>query len=237
MEQSVKSSLALGSLLLVGLLGMAWIGGNSLLKAKEYERRVSVKGLSEKEVQADVVVWPIRFSGASNELPGLYGEMGRSAAAILAYLKLNGVAEEEILIAPPAVTDKLAQPYGGAETGTFRYTAAQTITVRSGQVDRVRQLMNGIAELGQQGIAFAGQDYQQTEFIFTKLNELKPLMVEEATRSAREVADKFAKDSASRLGKIRTANQGQFTVENRDSSTPYIKKVRVVSTVEYYLSD
>jgi hypothetical protein len=98
--------------------------------------------------------------------------------------------------------------------------------------------MKRLVDLGKQGVAISGQDYEyKTTFLFTGLNELKPAMVEEATRNAREVAIKFAQDSQSTLGKIRRASQGQFTIEDRDANTPYIKKVRVVSTVEYYLSD
>ena len=98
--------------------------------------------------------------------------------------------------------------------------------------------MNSLVDLGKQGIAFAREGYQaQTEFLFTKLNEIKPAMIEEATKNAREVAEKFARDSSSKLGKIKRASQGQFSINNRDNNTPHIKNVRVVSTVEYYLSD
>ena len=112
------------------------------------------------------------------------------------------------------------------------------ITVYSEKIGLVRKTQNELAELGKKGIVFGGAEYgQRTEYLFTKLNDLKPAMIEEATRKAREVAEKFAADSNSTLGKIKSANQGQFTVNDRDSNTPHIKNVRVVSTVEYYLSD
>ena len=98
--------------------------------------------------------------------------------------------------------------------------------------------MTRLVELGKQGLAIAGADYEaRTQFLFTRLNDIKPDMIEAATRNAREVATRFAQDSDSRLGKIRRASQGQFSIDDRDSNTPHIKKVRVVSTVEYYLSD
>lgn len=98
--------------------------------------------------------------------------------------------------------------------------------------------MNKLAALGKKGIAFTGHSYQNsTEYLFTRLNEIKPIMVEEATTKAREVAEKFAKDSNSKLGKIKKAAQGQFSINNRDKNNPHIKKIRVVSTLEYYLSD
>lgn len=236
METQFKSAAILGALICIGLTGLGVVAGRSAIRIKDYERVVSVKGLAEREVAADVAVWPIRFSGASNDLTTLYANMESSSERINRFLADKGFSATDVTTAAPIITDKLAQQYGGGESA-LRYAATQIITVRSTQVDLVRQSMNNLAELGKTGIAFGGSEYESAQFLFTKLNELKPAMVEEATRAAREVANKFASDSQSTLGKIRTANQGQFTVENLDSSTPHIKKVRVVSTVEYYLSD
>ena len=137
----------------------------------------------------------------------------------------------------PAITDCSAEQYGG-ERGELRYAGQQTVTVYSKDIAGVRQTMDRLSQLGKQGIALSGGEYQgQPEYLFTRLNEVKPDMIEEATRNAREVAGKFAADSQSALGKIRSASQGQFSIEPRDANNPHIKKVRVVSTVEYYLSD
>jgi hypothetical protein len=198
---------------------------------------VSVKGLSEREVPADVAVWPIRFASAGNDLTALYATMGSNTRQITEFLAGAGFEPAEITVGAPAVTDRLAQQYGGNENVQFRYIALQTVTVYSTKIDKVRASQTGLADLGKKGIAFGGGDYQQTQYLFTKLNDVKPAMIEEATRKAREVAEKFAADSNSQLGKIKSANQGQFSVEDRDSNTPYIKRVRVVSTVDYYLSD
>jgi hypothetical protein len=120
----------------------------------------------------------------------------------------------------------------------FRYNITSVVTVMSDNVDLVRELMSEQGELLKQGIAVSGQDYQyQVQFLFTNLNDIKPSMIEEATKNARAAADKFAKDSESKLGKIQSANQGQFTVTDRDANTPYVKNVRVVSTINYYLKD
>jgi hypothetical protein len=120
----------------------------------------------------------------------------------------------------------------------YRYAAVSTVTVYTDQVDRVLSARTHLTELGRQGVALAGQNYgSRNEFLFTGLNDLKPAMVEEATKQARVVAEKFAQDSKSVLGKIKSARQGQFSISDRDSNNPHIKKVRVVSTVEYYLSD
>jgi hypothetical protein len=116
--------------------------------------------------------------------------------------------------------------------------ATRSVTVYSGRVEDVRTAMGGLLELGKEGIAFTGDAYQTpVEYLFTRLNDVKPEMIEEATRNARDVAQKFANDSQSLLGKIRRASQGQFSIEPRDTNNPHIKKLRVVSTVEYYLSD
>ncbi len=237
-DNSLKPSLITGAFIFFGLIGMAAVLGYSALEFKGYERVVTVKGLSEKEVPADVAVWVIRFSEASDDLSEIYASIDRTQSKIINYLVKKGFSQNEISIATPSVTDKLAQQYGDASKAGLRYTAMLGLTVRSSNIDLVRATMKSISELGKTGIVFGGMEYQTPpEFIYTKLNSIKPVMIEEATRSAREVAAKFASDSQSKLGKIRTASQGQFTVEDLDASTPHIKKVRVVSTVEFYLSD
>lgn len=237
MESSTKAALLLGGFIALGLIGLGLTAGHAALAFKDKERTVTVKGLAEREVPADLAVWPIRFVEAGNDLGQVYAAMERNSTRIVQFLTGQGFPAAEISVAAPAITDKLAQQYGNAAVG-LRYAGAQTVTVRSSNIELVRTAIRGIGDLGKSGIVFGGSEYQQpAEFLFTGLNAIKPQMVEEATRSAREVADKFAADSDSRLGKIRSANQGQFSVDNLDSSTPHVKKVRVVSTVEYYLSD
>ncbi len=236
--QQFKPALILGTLIALGMVIAGWILGNSALKIKQYERIVSVKGLSEREVKADISVWPIRFSAASQDLSELYANMENQTQQIQNFLKVEGFKAEEITTGAPVTTDKYAQQYGGDTNVTFRYTAYQTLTVYTHNIDAVRVAQTRLAELGKKGIAFNGEDSgQRTEYLFTGLNEIKPAMIEEATQNARSVAEKFAADSQSRLGKIKTANQGLFSIEDRDSNTPYLKKVRVVSTVDYYLAD
>jgi hypothetical protein len=188
-------------------------------------------------MQADIAIWPIKFSEAANDLNELYAAIEAKSGTIIEFLKQKGFAAEEITRSAPSITDRQVE-YADAQAQRLRYTGRSTITVYTKKVDDVRKAAQGMVELGRQGIVLAGEDYDsKTQFIFNRLNELKPAMIEEATRSAREVAAKFAKDSESRLGKIKSASQGQFTIEDRDSTTPFIKKIRVVSTVEYYLVD
>lgn len=234
---NVKAAFVLGALIALGFAILGSTLGSSAIRFKEYERVVSVKGLAEREVPADIAIWPIAFTAADSDLTALYSKLEGDAARIVAFLDDRGFDSEEITVAAPEVTDKLAQRYGGNEAVQLRYTASQIITVYTERIEELRAARNELAELGKQGIAFGGDGYQRTEYLFTGLNDIKPEMIEEATRKAREVAEKFAADSDSRLGKIRTANQGQFTITDRDMNTPHIKNVRVVSTIEYYLSD
>jgi hypothetical protein len=236
-DRDFKGALVLGLFIFLGMAALGYTLGGSLIKFKDYERTVTVKGLSEREYPADIALWPIQFSVADNDLLGLYDTVEKNAAEIKGFLKANGFGPDEISISPPAIVDKLAQGYDKSRIG-FRYSASQTITVYSKRIDAVRTTMGKLADLGKRGIVLGGDNYQnRTEYLFTRLNEVKPAMVEEATMKAREVAEKFAADSHSRLGKIKQARQGQFSITDRDKNNPHIKKVRVVSTIEYYLSD
>lgn len=237
-ESNTRTAIILGLSLVLGLGLLGYLLGDAALGVKEYERSVTVKGLAEREVKADIVIWPIQFTEAGNDLGKLYRDIDGSTAKIRAFLLKHGVAAEAISVDSPAITDKLAQQYGNNARGEFRYTAAQNVTVYSNDIPTIRTVMSSLSELGQEGIAFTGANYQaRTEYLFTGLNDIKPEMIEEATRQARQVAEKFAEDSDSQLGKIRRASQGQFSITDRDNNNPHIKKVRVVSTVEYYLSD
>lgn len=232
------SALILGLFMFLGLAALGFLIADAALAIKAYERTVTVKGLAEREYDADIVIWPIQFTAAGNELSELYGVIDADTAKIQAFLHKNGIEASEISVSSPAITDKSAQHYGRTEKAEYRYAASQTLTVYSKNVAAVRSLMGRLSELGKTGIVFTGAGYgAQTEYLFTRLNEVKPAMIEEATKKAREVAQKFAADSQSVLGKIKTAQQGQFSISPRDRNNPQIKKVRVVTTVEYYLSD
>jgi hypothetical protein len=225
------------AVLATGMVAGSAILANSLIEFRAMERVVQVKGLSERDVAADTVIWPIKFNDVDNNLTTLVANVERKNEQIQAFLKLQGFSQKEITVAVPQIVDRQAGYYD-PNANQMRYTASSTVTVYSSNVDLVHQAMAKLLELSKTGIAIAGQDYDsKPEFIFSGLNELKPDMIEEATRNAREVATKFAADSQSKLGKIKTASQGQFSITDRDSNTPYIKKVRVVATVDYYLSD
>lgn len=202
---------------------------------KDKDRVVSVKGLAEMEVPADKVIWPLVYKDLGNDPALLYTNMEKKNAVIVKFLEDNGIGKDEIDIVPAEVIDMQAERYGNRDV-PYRYNATSIITVTSKNVDKVRKLMSEQAELLKQGIAITGGDYRyNVTYEFTGLNDIKPQMIEEATKNARAAAEKFAKDSDSSLGKIRNASQGQFSISDRDANTPYIKSVRVVTTVNYYL--
>jgi hypothetical protein len=221
-------------------LGGYFVGhlvGQGFTDARALERTVTVKGLSEREVVADVAIWPLQFNVADNDLATLVQRLEKQTSEVSAFLAEHGFIAEEITIHAPNIVDKQAQNYGNNDV-RIRYLAQRVVTVYTKDIAAVRAAKQDLLELGKNGVVFSQNDYQhQTQFLFQGLNEIKPEMIEEATRNARLVAEKFASDSESRLGKIKTARQGQFTIEDRDSNNPQIKKVRVVSTIEYYLSD
>ncbi|MGE5239336.1 MAG: SIMPL domain-containing protein [Chloroflexota bacterium] len=233
-----SEALILGLAIGAALIVMGYLISNTTVSLKRADRSVVVKGLSEREVPADVAIWPIVFNEASNDLNDLYASLENKKAQVVEFLVKSGFKNEEISLSAPKISDRLAQEYVDAGKVKYRYSATAIVTVYTGNVTLVRETMRKLADLGRKGIAIGGPEHlARTEFLFTKLNEIKPQMIEEATKNAREVAEKFASDSRSRLGKIKHAEQGLFTISDRDSNTPEIKKVRVVSTVEFYLSD
>ena len=237
-ERNIISAVLLGTLLCVGLATMGLLLSEGIIKFRDMERVVSVKGLSERDMPADVAIWPIRFTEVSNDLSELYGSLESKNDKVNNFLRQQGFKVDEISVSVPAIQDRQAQGFSEEQVRNGRYAGTSTLTVYSNDIEMVRKAMSNLAQLGQNGIAISGQDYDvKTQFLFTKLNDIKPAMIEEATRNAREVAEKFAHDSGSKLGKIKRASQGQFSIDDRDSKTPYIKKVRIVSTVEYYLVD
>ena len=217
-------------------IGMVILGG-SIEDGIEKERIVTVKGLAEMEVPANKVTWPLVYKEVGNDLGTLYDKIKTTYRTIINFLKDKGITENEISVNAPEIIDMQAERYN-TNPVPYRYNVTTVITVTSQQVDLVRSLISEQGELLKQGVAIIGGDYRYNiEYDFTGLNDIKPQMIEEATKNARESAMKFAKDSDSKLGKIIRANQGQFTIGNRDAHTPYIKHVRVVTTIDYSLKN
>ena len=225
------------ALLAIGLIILGTQIQKGINNFVEKDRIVTVKGLAEMEVPANKVTWPLMYKEVGNDLTALYNRINATNTAIVEFLKKKGITEEDISINAPEILDMQAERYVG-ENKTYRYNVTTVITVTSAKVDLVRSLISEQSELLKQGIAITGGDYRyQIQYDYTSLNEIKPKMIEEATKNAREAALKFAKDSDSELGKIRRASQGQFSIDNRDANTPYIKRIRVVTTIDYLLED
>jgi hypothetical protein len=222
------------------VLGMLILGGSLVLMVnnlKSYDRCVTVKGLCEKEVMADKVIWPIMYKQGGNELGELYNTVEDTNATIVKFLKDAGVSDDEITMNAPSILDTRTNLYG--ERKEYHYIVTAGVTVCSEKVELIVKLQTEQAKLYEKGIPVGmGENWSYpTTYSFTALNDIKPGMIEEATINARQAAEKFAKDSNSKLGKIKNATQGQFSVSDRDSNTPYIKNVRVVTNVVYYLKD
>ncbi|HBG23601.1 MAG: hypothetical protein A2X17_00120 [Bacteroidetes bacterium GWF2_41_61] len=232
-----EKSLFPGLFIMIGLIALGIFMKSAVTSLKSYDRVVSVKGLAEVEVPANRVIWPVVYKEIGNDLPALYKAISEKNKIITEYLIGKGLLESEITVSAPSIIDMSAERYQ-SQPSSYRYNITSILTVTSDKVDLVMKIISSQSELLQKGIALLAGDYQyQTQFMYTLLNDIKPSMIEEATKSARASAEKFATDSNSKLGKIKSANQGQFTITDRDANTPQIKVVRVVSTVDYMLRD
>lgn len=204
------------------------------------DRYVTVKGVAEREVSADLALWPIRFVATGGSLSEAQDQARDSRNAIIAFLKLQAISDDSVELQRLDVTDTRANPY--QDNSEQKFIINQTLMVRSTDIEKIRQAAQGVSELVDSGVILSS-DYSSGSptYLFNRLNEIKPEMIAEATASAREAASQFAKDAKTELGDLRRANQGVFQILARDQ-TPGVsqqqqpnKKVRVVSTVEYYL--
>jgi hypothetical protein len=237
-------------ILAVGLAFAGLFVAVGVSQIRSGDRYVTVKGMAEREVRADVAIWPLHVIGADNDLSAAQGKLTRSLAGVRAFLARQEIDTTQVELTGFGVSDAQAQQFGGDRTPTNRFVVRQTLVVRSSQPDRVKLASERIGELAAIGVVvssgaggeYGGQGAGPT-FLFTKLNDLKPTMIAEATARAREAAEQFARDSRSDVGGIRKANQGVFEIVGRDqapgimSEGQVAKLVRVVSTVEYFLRD
>lgn len=205
----------------------------------EKDRKVTVKGLAEKEVKADKVTWPIITKEIGNDLPELYDRIAAKQKTIRQFLLSNGIQPSEISTGAPKVIDMNAEQYSGNDK-PYRYNVTVVVTVTSTHVDHVRQIIARQGELLKQGVAVVAGDYDaanNVSYQLTSFKKMKPQMMTEAIENAEQTAQQFARNSHSKLNKIVSADQGQFSIDDRDANTPYIKRVRVVTTVTYSLKD
>jgi len=233
-HSATAAALVLGICLALGLAIAGYLLSGALYAARAADRFVTVKGLSEREVPADLALWPIVFTNTGNDLTALQAQVERDAEAIRVFLRGYGFGDEESALSAPRVTDNWAN-YGGGQRPAERYQVESTLTLRSGKIDQVGQAIQRSGELVRAGVTLIRSYEYSTLYLFTRLEEIKPEMIAEATRDARRAAEQFAEDSGSHVGGIRRAQQGYFSIDDRDPYSPESKKVRVVTNVEYFL--
>ncbi len=250
--QSIRGFVAFGFILALGLIVGGWVLGSEIKATRLSDRYVTVRGLVERNVKSDLAIWPLSYKEPGDDLASVYAKTDADKNAILSFLDQQGFKSSEIELGTVRVIDTQANEYGGGNKAPHRYIVQQQITVRTSQVDRVAAAAQKTMELLQKGIVLSGsQDgspSQGPSYKFTGLNSIKPDMITEATRNARAAAERFASDSGSKVGSIRQANQGVFSISAADqgSADPdsgmgfggdasLNKTVRVVTTVQYYL--
>ena len=225
------------TLVALGIVLLGWFIKAGIDDFANKDRRVNVKGLSEREVEADKVTWPIVSKELGNDLPPLYDRIGSTQGKIKAFLLRNGIKESEMTINAPQVVDLNAREYG-ERNQPYRYIVTSLITVISQDVSQVRKIIAKQGDLLKEGIAIVDGGYENpVKYEFVAFQEMKGEMMQEAIENAEKTAQQFAKNSHSNLNKIVSADQGQFSIEDRDSNTPWIKKLRVVTTVTYSLKN
>ena len=231
-------------LIALGLSAAGWFTGQGFVQGRMAERYVTVKGVSERNVSADIALWPIRFVATSDDLGIARNEITQGREKILGFLQQQGIDAAAVQVRRLEVNDLLANAYRSGPAQS-RYIITQTLMVRTGDPELVMHASQRVGELVDAGVVLtsnAGPDSGPT-YLYTRLNDIKPQMIAESTASARQSAEQFASDSGTRLGGIRRANQGIFVILPRDrapgireGSQP-AKTVRVVSTIDYFLED
>ena len=238
-------SLTHASILAVGLALGGLLVGNGFARGRAADRFVEVKGVSEHEVKADLALWPLRVVATGNDLVAVQATIARNTSQVYVFLHRHGIDTAQVEIQSVDVTDAYANVYGGERQGPARYVVTQTLMVRTSHVDVVVTASGKVGELVRAGVVLSsgrmGYGQSGPTYLFTKLNDLKPTMIREATASAREAAAQFAADSRSAVGGIRHADQGVFVILPRDQvegvsqEMQPLKTLRVVTTVQYYL--
>ena len=257
MTEANRSTIVANALLAIGIfLGLllgGWLLGSQIKDVRLADRYVSVRGLAERTVHADLAIWPLSFREAGNDLQATYAKSEQDSHAVLNFLNAQGIPAADITLGQPGVTDTQANDYGGTRAPN-RYIVQQSITVRSQDVSKVAAAVQKTSSLIASGVVLGGGpqygSQNSVSYVFTGLNSIKPEMITEATRNARTAAERFAADSGSKVGTIRQASQGLFSISSADeasagegmgagiasqSSASILQKVRVVTTIQYYL--
>lgn len=234
-NQNLTSSI----LLSIAIILAGFFIGQTYVAGKKLDRTVVVKGLAEREVQADLATWPLQLTVSGNELSQLQRTLENQTELLQDFFKNAGFEDTELTIGAPNIQDNRALLYGGQNTyNQDRYIAKVDFNLRTSKLKELDACMYKLPTLIGQGLVIGSKNtWQPVQYMFTQLNEIKPMMIEEATKNAREAAEKFARDSGSEVGKIKSANQGIFSINDLDVNSGVMKKVRIVSTIEFYIED
>ncbi|MEO7101997.1 MAG: SIMPL domain-containing protein [Gemmatimonadaceae bacterium] len=241
-QQTTTAAIILGLGIAIGGIMI----GRGFQLGRSADRYVTVKGVAERDVTADLAIWPLRVVAADNDLPTAHAKLQSSVQKIMQFLAAQHVDTSLATLTNFEVSDAFTNQYGGADRAVNRYVIHQTVVIRSSNPAQVLAASQRVAELVNSGVVLSsGGEYGGggPNFVFTGLNKLKPAMIADATARAREAAEQFARDSKSAIGGIMTANQGIFEILPRDQAqgitqeSQVEKTVRVVSTVNYYLKD
>lgn len=237
---SARSILA-AVVLALGLVIAGWFAADGMTRLRTGDRYVTVKGSAERDVDADLVVWPLSHFVSGNDLPAVQRGLEANTQAIRQFFLGAGFGEDEIVVAPASLEDRWAWAYGDNRPPE-RYRYSTTVSLRTTKVAQAMAALRRTGDLLAKGVLLGGSGGEGMapggpQFDYTKLNDIKPALIAEATANARKSAEQFAKDSGARISGIRTANQGVVSIEDRDAGSPQVKRVRVVTTVEYFLKD
>jgi hypothetical protein len=233
------------AILALGMVIAGLLVGGGFARGRAADRYVTVKGISEREVQADLAIWPLRLVSASDDLATANAQLQESLRKIREFLRAQGIDPAQSTLQDFSVMDAQTNQYSGGVTAGARFVIRQTVVVRSTQPQLISAASQRVSELVSAGVVLSsGGEYGNggPTFVFTGLNKLKPAMIGEATARARESAEQFARDSKSGIGGIRRASQGIFEILPRDQAdgiteaSQIVKTVRVVSTIDYALS-
>ena len=231
-NQKKGNKVLAAALIAVGLLALGLCLRSGIVKFKSMDNVVTVKGLSEQQVPADKAIWRVSFGRQGNDLSSLYSSVDANAKTVKDFIKQAGITDDEIFEASPSVSNLEDQYRYSNNKPAYKWQINQSMTISTKKVDAIRNLVKTLtSEMLKKDIIIS----DWASYDFTGLNDLKPEMIKEATAKAREAAQQFVDNCGSSLGKIKTASQGQFSIEDLDETTDYIKKVRVVTSVTYYL--
>ncbi len=219
----------------VSVIASAVILSVGLSNIARADKTVSVRGLAEREVDADLAVWPLTFSLGSNDLSELQKDILAKTKIVKNYLAEYELSGNDFTVQSPSITDNSMNPYMDKNQVRYTYIAETVVLVRSSKVEQVKKAQGDSLKLMSDGIAVSKDYKSKISFEFTKLNDIKPQMIAEATKNARTAAEQFARDSGSKVGKIKRASQGLFSIEDAAADLSERKTIRVVTTVEYLL--